>query len=932
LVRRYSEIENIYLRSEDVIDTQDLQAAIVKLYRRVLEYEARAACQFNRNTAIQMARNVVEADGWDGILTAVKTEDTACKDLTAIIDTKSQRQGKRQLMNLLAEQDLKIDELLKKLHKEDEIHKKLLSERQNWRQKDEERDCLQSFRNSDYERYKSRNPDRVNGTCVWFLKHPNFKDWLGNEKSRLLWVSADPGCGKSVLSKSLIDNELRCTDSRTTCYFFFKDDNPDQKSATKAICALLHQLFSQKPMLLKYAVTEIWKNGQIQRDLFSSLWSILERATTDPEAGEVVCIVDALDECEVSGRLELIESLIRLFDKSPSDQTALKFLVTSRPYVSIERRFKQLTNTFPTVRLAGEAESELISHEIEEVIKAKVQDFGVDLDLAVSVRKSLEKKLLSVPHRTYLWLELIFDLIPKQLQVTEKRLLKMIDTLPDTVSKAYTAILDKSTDLPKARKLLHIVVAARRPLTLRETNVALAVEKDSRSYDDLDLEQEDRFHVTVRNLCGLFVSVVDSKIYLIHQTAKEFLIRDKDMARPAGQGGNDQGDWEHSLEPGESNLVLTNVCVSYLLFDVFESEPIYGEFQMRVLLDKYKRYYKWLETSASELPGTNADDLEGEIGSDPQKYLEAIQKWCNSGFTEYAGRHAFLEYSSMNWAPHFRCANTEDDIILSKSALTLCNPQYLRFPAWFLAYIYEYPVYWDLFHPFGPDVTPLMMVSFLGLEAPMQMLLGEQGTVNTDLRDSTGRTALLWAAIEGHENVVELLLRNGADVNRQDNCGVTALSLAARKSSVERVSMLLKYGASVSVTDNEGMTALHVASANGNKVTVQLLLEKGASISAKDNMGMTTFHSASSSYNMMSDSAEACKQLLQKASASVTVDDGNVHEFLKETVDDEEENHCEAAVRLLLKYGADTEARDNKGRTALELLYQLLEEWELNEI
>lgn len=39
-----------------------LRPELVQLYKWVLEYEARAACQFDRNTAIWIARNIVEAD------------------------------------------------------------------------------------------------------------------------------------------------------------------------------------------------------------------------------------------------------------------------------------------------------------------------------------------------------------------------------------------------------------------------------------------------------------------------------------------------------------------------------------------------------------------------------------------------------------------------------------------------------------------------------------------------------------------------------------------------------------------------------------------------------------------------------------------------------------------------------------------------------
>lgn len=78
-----------------------------------------------------------------------------------------------------------------------------------WRRSDEDSTCLRAFRNSNYEEHKARNPDRVPGTCRWFLKNQKFHVWLLNECSDLLWVTADPGCGKSVLSKSLVESELQ---------------------------------------------------------------------------------------------------------------------------------------------------------------------------------------------------------------------------------------------------------------------------------------------------------------------------------------------------------------------------------------------------------------------------------------------------------------------------------------------------------------------------------------------------------------------------------------------------------------------------------------------------------------------------------------------------------------------------------------------------
>ena len=297
LVRRYAEVEKIYLQVGDLIDTQDLEAEMTKLYKRVLEYEATATCQFNRSPAIWIARNIVEADDWGSIFERLKTLDMACAKFIEITDAKDHRHGRRNLENFLAEQDIKIEELLRNAREQDESDKMLLSEQQNWRQTDEERSCHQILRTSGYERHKDRNPDRVEGTCVWFLKHTIFKNWLESEDSSLLWVSADPGSAKPVLSKSLIDIELESTSSRTTCYFL-QNDAPDQWSTSKALCALLHQLFSLKPVRLKYALPAFRENKDKMCGLSSLLWEVLEKATADPETGEVICVVDALDECE----------------------------------------------------------------------------------------------------------------------------------------------------------------------------------------------------------------------------------------------------------------------------------------------------------------------------------------------------------------------------------------------------------------------------------------------------------------------------------------------------------------------------------------------------------------------------------------------------------------------------------------------------------
>lgn len=190
------------------------------------------------------------------------------------------------------------------------------------------KECLQLFSGTSsgkdvtYERHKNRVDQRVEGNYTWVLEHDDFRTWL-QQDAGLLLISADPGCGKSVLSKYLIDYVLPPTS--VTCYFFFKDQ--DQHKICQALCAILHQLFTQKPSLIEYAMKSFDKEG---RDLISSanlLWDIFQGSVQDPEAGSIIIILDALDE--FSELEDLVTRIERQSGLSKTGCKRLKYLMTS---------------------------------------------------------------------------------------------------------------------------------------------------------------------------------------------------------------------------------------------------------------------------------------------------------------------------------------------------------------------------------------------------------------------------------------------------------------------------------------------------------------------------------------------------------------------------------------------------------------------------
>ena len=304
----------------------------------------------------------------------------------------------------------------------------------------------------------------------------------------MLWVSANPGCGKSVLSKCLIEEKLATLDPQhaTICYFFFKYVSPDSRSITKALSAILHQLFTKIPSLVEHAASAFDENGDELTSMFSIMWEILEHTAANFRAGEIVCVLDALDECEEAQQITLLEKLKTFYRKEEGSKARhqnLRFLLTSRPYCNIRAQFHSLIRRFSRIHLSGDDESDLIKKEIDLVINSEVSVIASERCFDRETEDFLLTQVLSIENRMYLWLHLIPDQIRNSDNAGNKMAIrKEVETIPQSVSKAYEMILAKTKDKNLATKLLHIVVGAETALTLKGLDVAMSIEKDCRCY------------------------------------------------------------------------------------------------------------------------------------------------------------------------------------------------------------------------------------------------------------------------------------------------------------------------------------------------------------------------------------------------------------------------------------------------------------------
>ena len=217
--------------------------------------------------------------------------------------------------------------------------------------------------------------------------------------------------------------------------------------------------------------------------------------------------------------------------------------------------------------------------------------------------------------------------------------------------------------------------------------------------------------------------------------------------------------------------------------------------------------------------------------------------------------------------------------------------------------------------------TPLMIAATRGLAEMVEVLLKAGSDPNA--ADEGGRTVLMYGATSGNLAVLRQLLKSGAAVNARSNVGNTPLMEAARAGNPELVSLLLKSGAKVNVTGWQHTTAL-IAGSTGelegaNSVmfapraeipdevvdrakVVRLLVRAGADVRAVNDDGENALSTVDD---------EAVRELI-KSKINVNSRDNDGLTPLMDTVSG-------GVARLLVQAGAELNATDPKGRSALML-------------
>lgn len=211
--------------------------------------------------------------------------------------------------------------------------------------------------------------------------------------------------------------------------------------------------------------------------------------------------------------------------------------------------------------------------------------------------------------------------------------------------------------------------------------------------------------------------------------------------------------------------------------------------------------------------------------------------------------------------------------------------------------------------------TALMFASIAGHPQIVSILLAAGAKV--DRKDYAGCTALHLAARHGNSAVIRLLLAAGAKVDQRGPDRRTPLSLAVESGSPDAVRLLLEAHASVTLCDADGHTVLDVAAARGSADVVRILLEA----MPEQSDGNQTLSRALTS--AISDSRAASEESIVKVAefliAAGARPAGLMEDDLLPPLHSATMNGYDRVVAMLLAAGAEADLNDPFSGTALKL-------------
>ncbi|KAF4340702.1 hypothetical protein FBEOM_5418 [Fusarium beomiforme] len=718
------------------------------------------------------------------------------------------------------------------------------------------------------------------GTGTWLLNSPVFQEWkLGLRQH--LWLYGLAGCGKTILSTTILDYLLQ-TNTYTTLAFFFDFSDPKKQKLDDLLRSLADQLYytgNEAARRLDSLFTS-YNDGRIQPDT-NALSACVD--TMIQTAGKVFIIIDALDECTAG------EELLQWLKHVASRKAQL--IVTGRPEVEFQSAIPRSFGKRNCVQL----DKNVINGDIRSYVKATLEqkpDF-VDKKLSPSILKEIRDKIGYRADGMFRWAACQLETLARCLSPAAIEI--ALESLPNDLNETYRRMVQNipSEYKSSAIRLLQFLVHTKRPLTLPEAVEVIATEIDQepRGFD----VKRRLFQATdILRYCPSLVIIAKityyaetvEELHLAHFSVKEYLLKQA----------------QFKLE--NASIAISKTCLTYLTDIRGSQSTIRRVFPMaRYAAESWMDYAVSAESS-EEIVRTTVSFLRDETTFGRWCRLYEADRRCDNKPRPRGSRLYYACLGGLSWAA--RDLTTEGADVNSQGG------QYGN--ALQAASFKDNLEIMQLLLDKGADVnaqggeygSALQAASYRGNPEVVQLLLDKGADVNA--QGGFYGNALCAALFNGNRGIAQLLLDKGADVNAQGGQYGNALYAASMDGNLEIMQLLLDKGADISAQGGKLGDALYIASLKGNLEVMQLLLDKGANINAQGGELGDALQGASLEGNL-----ELMQMLLDKG-ADVNAQGGDYGNALQAA---SSEGNLEA-VQLLLDKGADVNAQGGQYGNALQ--------------
>ncbi|KAL8392111.1 hypothetical protein RB599_004859 [Gaeumannomyces hyphopodioides] len=717
------------------------------------------------------------------------------------------------------------------------------------------------------------------GTGAWLLESDVFKEWESGSR-RHMWLHGFAGCGKTVLSATILNHLTKKDDSHLVLRFFFDFSDKAKQTVNSMLRTFAFQVYQCRLGSPQSANldTSFQKHQQgLQQPSQGTLSDVICSMLSGLK--DVVILLDAMDESTTRRDLNLwIKDVV-----SKPELKHVRLMLTSRPELDFAA-IPSLIGKDGCISLDNDS-SVAVNADIRSFVTARLENdefrcMRLDEDLVQQIRSRVGDGAKGM----FRWAACQMDTLAKCLSPAAVE--EALRTLPKDLSETYDRMIQSiPADLKAdAMRLLHFLVHSFQPLELDQAIDILAthVEGESPGFDP----KRRVFHDSaVLQHCPGLVSVVSSwhtkELHLAHFSVQEYLLT------------------RTEFEITKASILITRTCLAYLT-----SLGYPGAGQPHPPLAKYAMRSWMLHASKAEV-SEDHDFIEASLAFlQNKKTFNWVQQ---DDITDSNG-------NAVIWTPLVAaCAGGFEHAV--NRLLDPVNTQGNALnSALYAASLQGYKKIAKLLLGAGADVNAqggfygnaLQAVSERGHKDVARLLLNAGADVNAQ----GGRygNALQAASESGHKDVARLLLDAGADVNAQGGFYGNALQAASVYGYKNVARLLLDAGADVNAQGGCYGNALQAASEYGYKDVARLLLDAGADVNAQGGCYGNALHAASESGH------KNVTRLLLDAGADVNAQGGSYGNALQAASVYGHKN----VARLLLDAGADVNTQGGKHGNALQ--------------